>query len=287
MKVLIVINDKWLPGPRVPFSVLMEDIFAERVVQHLQNNYANLCTGCGTDCDHCRDKFPILFPVDFKDDIAGVITIPAEMPYYVDSPGDYLPDPLPHHDVILPIHIHEDILLSLPKRSHNAGGKAIIVPSEDPAWVSAWIRTKLNKICESLSMEAAFPKPFCSMEATADQPVIAGFIRHFRIGRPEIEIKVQDGKIIEAQVIRSAPCGCTYLVARNLLNKEVNEDLNTEVTAKYWHSYPCVASMDMDRELADTPLHKGGYMHYDAVAEAVRKVTGVKVKKDKVEIVKK
>ncbi len=111
------------------------------------------------------------------------------------------------------------------------------------------------------------------------------FVKHFRSGKPKIKIKVQDGKIIDTQVITSAPCGCTYYVARNLIGKEVNEELNVEVTAKYWHSYPCVASMDVDRDLGDTPLHKGGYMHYEAVADAVaEEVPEVKVKKDKVQI---
>ena len=288
MKLLIVTNEKYNPVPRRPFSVIMEDMFSERVVKHLQNDYAGICNGCGNDCDHCRDKFPVLFPVDFKEDIAGVILLPAELPYYVDDPGDYLPDALPPHDVMLAMHIHEDLLLSLPQRAKDAGAKALIVPSEDPAWLSQWIRGRLRKICDQLGMESAFPKPFCSFLPSPDQPVLSEFARHFRIGKPKIKLKVQDNKIIETQVITSAPCGCTYFVARNLLGKEINEDLNVNETAKYWHSYPCVASMDVDRELGDTPLHKGGYLHYEAVADAVKdELPEMDVKKDKVQIIKK
>jgi thymidylate synthase len=284
MKLLIVTNDRAKPGPRKPFTVIMEDIFSERVVKHVLNDYAEICNGCDKDCDHCRDKYPVLYPVDFKEQ-TSVILLPAELPYYVDDADDFLPDSLPEHDVLIAIHIHEDLLMALPSRSKRAGGKAVIVPSEDPEWVSAWLRGRVRKICDSLDMESAFPKPFCSLTEEPDKPVIAKFIRSFRIGRPRIKLKVQDGRIIESQVIISAPCGCTYYVARNLLNKEVNEELNVEVTAKYWHSYPCVASMDVDRELGDTPLHKGGYMHYEAVADAVEEeVPDVKVKKDKVQI---
>jgi len=285
LKVLIVCNDKYKSGPRIPFSVIMEDIFAERVVKHLKNDYADICNGCDKDCDHCRDKFPVLFPVDFKEDIADVLLLPAEMPYYVDDPADFLPDELPPHDVLLAIHIHEDLLLSLPARSKKAGGKAMIVPGEDPAWLSQWIRSRLKTICDNEGLEVAFPKPFCALDPGQGQPTIREFVRHFRSGRPKITLKVQDGKVIESQVLVSAPCGCTYYVARNLVGKEVNEDLNTVVTAKYWHSYPCVASMDVDRDLGDTPLHKGGYMHYEAVADAVEEaVPGLKIKKDKVQI---
>ncbi|MBI5695991.1 MAG: hypothetical protein HZC51_09690 [Nitrospirae bacterium] len=285
MKLLIVCNDRWDPAPRMPFSVIMEDIFAERVVQHLKNDYQHLCNGCDKDCDHCRDKYPVLFPVDFKEDIAGVILLPAEMPYYVDDPGDYFPEKLPEHDVVIAIHIHEDLLLSLPQRSKDAGGKLFIAPSEDPAWLSQWIRGRLKKICDNLGLETSFPKPFCTMTAGPDQPLLAEFMKQFRIGKPHITIKVQDGKIIDSQVITSAPCGCTYYVCRNLIGKDVDEDLNVDVTAKYWHSYPCVASMDVDRELGDTPLHKGGYMHYECVADAVKEAgMDVEVKKDRVQI---
>jgi len=285
MKLLIITNDKYVPGPRKPFSVIMEDIFAERVVKHLKNDYAELCNGCDKDCDHCRDKFPVLYPVDFKGDIADVLLLPAELPYYVDDPGEYLPEELPEHDVLLAIHIHEDLLISLPQRSKKSGGKALVVPGEDPAWLSQWIRGRMKKICGNLGLESAFPKPFCSLQPGPDQPVLFEFTRHFRIGKPKIKIKVIDGVIVESQVITSAPCGCTYFVARNLLGKKASGDINTEVTARYWHSYPCVASMDIDRDLADTPLHKGGYLHYEAVADAVKEeLPEMDVKKDRVQI---
>jgi hypothetical protein len=45
-----------------------------------------------------------------------------------------------------------------------------------------------------------------------------------------------------------------------------------EVVAKYWHSFPCVASMEIDRELGETILHMGGFMHYRAVQEALAEV---------------
>ena len=288
MKLLIITNARYAPeGPRKPFSVIMEDDFSDRVVKHLKNDYAELCSGCEKDCDHCRDKFPVLFPIDFKEDIAGVILLPAELPYYVDDPGEYLPDELPPHDVLLAIHVHEDLLLSLPSRSKRSGGRALVVPSEDPSWLSAWVRSRVQKICRMEGMECAFPKPFCVFDPHEDTPVLYEFAKHFRIGRPRINVTIQDGVIIDSVVITSAPCGCTYYVARNLIGKKATEDLNTEVTAKYWHSYPCVASMDMDREIADTPLHKGGYTHYEAVAEAVEeRLPLLKVKKDKVQIIK-
>jgi hypothetical protein len=58
-------------------------------------------------------------------------------------------------------------------------------------------------------------------------------------------------------------------VAKNLIGKKLTPSINEDLTAKYWHSYPCVASMQMDAELSDTILHRGGFIHYAAVSEAV------------------
>ena len=62
-----------LPQHREHAVRLLETL--ERVVGHLKNDYAQICNGCDKDCDHCRDKYPVLFPVDFKEDIAGVLLL--------------------------------------------------------------------------------------------------------------------------------------------------------------------------------------------------------------------
>ena len=116
-----------------------------------------------------------------------------------------------------------------------------------------------------LGLECAFPKPACSLEARDDQPAIREFQRIYRVGRPKIVIQSRDGVIREARVVQSAPCGNTYYVAYNLAGQEIGKDLNERVTAKYWHSFPCVGSMATDPELGDSILHKGGYLHYSAV----------------------
>ena len=122
---------------------------------------------------------------------------------------------------------------------------------------------------EEIGLEAAFPKPFCSLEQDPSRPVINEFIRKFRIGKPKLQIFVHNDEIVNTQVDCCAPCGCTYYVAKNLIGKPLTPSINEDFTAKYWHSYPCVASMQMDAELGDTILHRGGYIHYSAVSAAV------------------
>ncbi|MGQ9705321.1 MAG: DUF166 family protein, partial [Actinomycetota bacterium] len=119
-----------------------------------------------------------------------------------------------------------------------------------------------------------FPKPFCSL-APGIHPAVDEFMEHFRIGYPRLQLELGEGYIKEARVLRSAPCGNTYYVAFNLRGAPLDASV-AEVVAKYWHSFPCVASMEVDRELGETILHMGGFMHYRAVQEALADV-GVEV----------
>jgi hypothetical protein len=248
------------------FSKTFDDAFAQRVIMHLTND-PNLCTGCASFCEHCRDQYPI----QFAEDIVGLLQLPAVLPVYVDEPEEYLPPgaDLEPHDVTIAINVHEDLLLALPAVVAQAGSRALIVPQDDTAWLSPGVRRQVERIALELGMEAAFPKPACSLEAREDQPIIREFQRQYKIGTPKIVIQSRDGVIREARVVQSAPCGNTYYVAYNLAGQEVSSDLNERVVAKYWHSYPCVGSMLTDPELGDSILHKGGFLHYKAVDDAL------------------
>jgi hypothetical protein len=246
------------------FSKTYDDAFAQRVIMHLTND-PNLCTGCASFCEHCRDQYPI----QFAQDIVGLLQLPARLPLYIDDPEDFLPKELEPHDVALAINIHEDLLLSLPDLVKNSGGQALIVPQDETAWLSSGVKRQAERRCREIGLECAFPKPSCSLEATEDQPTIKEFQRIYRVGKPKIVVQSRDGVIREARVVQSAPCGNTYFVAYNLAGQEIGPDLNERVVAKYWHSFPCVGSMNTDPELGDSILHKGGYLHYQAVDEAL------------------
>lgn len=257
------------PGPtkpkdyHKPFSNVFDDTFAQRLLRHLADD-SELCTGCGAKCTHCR----LSYKLNFSSEIVGVLKLPAALRYYVDDPEKYLPPRLPAHDVLIGVNVHQDILMALPPLAKKSGAKALIVPVEDPDWLDGGTRSRMRKLCQKLALESAFPKPFCSLEEDASHPYINEFIRHFRIGKPKLRLTIREGVIRAAKVLRSAPCGNTYYVAYNLRGAKADNKIN-EVVAKYWHSYPCVASMKMDYELRDTILHKGGFNHYDAVHEAI------------------
>lgn len=248
------------------FAMEFDDNYAERFVRHITDD-ETLCTGCGKKCDRCR----LNYDLDFSGDIE-TIKLPKVMPYFVDDIESVLKLPLSKHTVLVAINIHEDILLALPELSNESNGKAIIIPLEDPDWITNWARDEIARKCENLGLESAFPKPFCSLEK-GHGPIIDEFIETFRIGKPLIDIELDHNNIIKSADVKiCAPCGNTYFVAKNLIGKKADKDIN-EWIAKYWHSYPCVASMKIDPELGDTILHKGGYIHYKIVSNAIRRAS--------------
>ncbi len=261
LKICLLLPNGVITKKKRPFSLTFDNIYAQRFLKHLRND-PNLCTGCGSRCVHCRNRYNL----DFSSQIAGVFEIPSVLSYFVDNPEKYFPERFPSHEVMVAINIHEDILLALPEKIKERGAKALIVPIEAPKWITRWGRERLKRICSQLNLEVAFPKPFCSLRK-GNYRVINDFIEDFRIGFPKLKFEIRKGVIKKAKVLRSAPCGDTYFVAFNLPGTKVEEI--ERVVAKYWHSYPCVASMKMDEELGDTILHKGGYIHYEAVHKGV------------------
>lgn len=269
MKIYIIDSGGTPPGDdKKEFLTTFDDSFAQRVIAHLKDE-PTFCSGCGKQCIRCRNDYDL----DYSSELAGILKLPSSLKYYEDNPQRFLPQEVSPFDVLLPINIHEDVLLALPEWMKKSQGKAIIVPIEDPDWVSRWVREKMIGICKDLSVEIAFPKPFCSLEEDKSHPYINQFTSHFRIGKPKLQFEVEGNTIRRAKVLRSAPCGNTYFVAYNISGAEVDKDLKQKV-AKYWHSYPCVASMKFDPELGDTILHKGGYNNYDALDVALNELKG-------------
>jgi len=244
--------------------------FAERVLGNLRGE-AGFCTVCGPDCTACRERYGRRHGPD----LAAVIDFPAALPCVLEDPGRHVPGEVPPHDVLLVIHIHEQILIEVLRACAGWGTKAVVVPLEAPDWVRGGTRATAREICERLGVEIAFPKPFCSFRPPRGS-LLAAFRERFHIGCPDVRLDVaEDGRITDAFVNVSAACGATYCVARWLAGRNLRENIEIEVISKRWHSYPCTASMERDPELAgETALHVAGQAHY-AMLAPYKRVAGL------------
>jgi hypothetical protein len=208
------------------------------------------------------------FAGHFSGSITGLVKVPAVLPEYLDNARAILPPSLPPHDVLIAINIHDEILMELPAIIASAGGRALIAPREDPAWTTPWLRDRVSRQCEELGLEAVFPKPFCSLTEDPAHPVVNQMMNDLKIGRPELKITVRDGVVEKIEVIRSAPCGDTYYVAKKLIGKPVDEKFEWWA-AKYWGSYPCRGSMSFDPDFNDNMQHAAGHILIDEIRAAL------------------
>lgn len=201
------------------------------------------------------------------DQFAAIIDFPSVLPFVLEKPEKYVPANIPKHDVLLSIHIHEQILLEILARCKQWGTQGVVVPLEAPGWISASAIRQALAICARNNIEISFPKPFCSFNPPRGG-VLAEFRKSFHIGFPDVDLTIKNGVITGARVNVSAACGATYYVARWLVGRAVCEDLKTEVISRRWHSYPCTASMEWFDEPGNTPLHVAGQAHYGILPAA-------------------
>jgi hypothetical protein len=256
--------------------------FAERVIRNLIND-PSFCKSCGLYCDFC--KYGVYNHVR---NIRAAIELPdpSELPAFIDDPEKHLPKNFPKADLCVASGLHKDLLLELPKHLKRVGVKGLIVPTEDFIEVPSGLRKQLDEKCQEMSLESAFPKPFCSLEPSEDKPTISRFVNELKVGRPLLEIStVKRGscKFVESVAVkRSAPCGSTWYVARKLIGLKTESESLHDAIARAHHSYPCTASMGIDPEVKEPILHVAGYILREEVEKALRRAkTGASKKKSK------
>ena len=203
---------------------------------------------------------------------------PANLPLVMDYPEDFLPDSLPGADLILSLGENPGVAELIPEVARLSGAQAVIAPVDRSEWLPRGLARQLNKWLQDMGVAAVFPKPLCSLTETHynvgrhrveyHNKLIAEFARYF--GRPRFVITVdpQNKTIVQAQAERDAVCGCARHVAAGLSGVPVDE---AEFQAgMLHHHYPCLASMGIDDDFADTVMHVSGNITKEEVKERVR-----------------
>ena len=262
MKIVVLRSKNFKKQKWGEYYQSFDTLYADRVIGNLSNR-RDFCAACEADCIRCREKYDWRF----SENVAAILDFPSVLPFVLEKPGKYVPSDMPVHDVLLAIHIHEQILLEILAKCSQWGTKGVVVPLEASGWVSGAAIRRALEICARNNIEISFPKPFCSFNPLRGG-VLAEFRKSFRIGFPDVDLTVENGIIIKARVNVSAACGATYYIARWLVGRAICEDLKTEVISRRLHSYPCTASMEWDDELGNTPLHVAGEAHYEILSAA-------------------
>ncbi len=242
-------------------SIFYTGDFGRKVIENLVNP-STFCVSCADLCDHCREKRR-----SYGDLIVDIHEMPGNLPQFIEEPMEYVPKSMGECDLILAIGLHPDLLTTLPYIAKTTGAGAVIVPIEDHKLAPAGVVEQVREKLEEDGVECEFPKPFCSLEKTG-KPIIDEFV-DMGFGRPVLRIELNlEGEIFtHVKVLRDAPCGSTWFVAKKLKWSDVKD--YKEIISGAHHSYPCTGSMERDPLLGDTILHEGGYIIRKSVEEGM------------------
>lgn len=192
--------------------------------------------------------------------------LPRDLPLIVDEPEEHLPPEAGRADVVIAVNMHQDLLVALPGLLAARGGRALIVPLEDPNWARPGLVRQVTDQCRRRGLECEFPKPFCAL--VPQSPVIAQFARETRSGHPVIRFREVGGVVVEAECQRGAPCGLTAVAVEKMVGKGREEALGSAYGLQA--VYPCLATMALDPALGDTIMHLSGGLLHDAVQDALK-----------------
>jgi hypothetical protein len=181
-----------------------------------------------------------------------------QIPMVVDDPEEVLP------------YVGQDRNLAelIPDIAELCQVKEVIAGVDARAFLPTGLANQIKRRLDKMGIQSSFPAPFCSLtDSQGEGPLTQEFARHF--GQAQMVLTVKDGQIQQAELIRGAPCGNSLYVAERLPGARVEESV--EQAGLLFHAHPCMASMDMDRELGDTILHIAGHLVKNAVYIALKK----------------
>lgn len=202
---------------------------------------------------------------------------PANLPPIIDYPEDLLPRELPPADLILSLGENPGVAELIPEIVRMTAAKAVIAPVDRSEWMPRGLARQLESWLKEQQVPVFFPKPLCSLsedhfnvgrhKVTYDNELVREFARHF--GRPRFQVQVDatSKTIAGVTVERDATCGCARYVAQGLVGLSV--DSAEFETGMLHHHYPCLASMGIDDDFADTIMHVSGHIMQDELTQQI------------------
>jgi hypothetical protein len=190
------------------------------------------------------------------------------IPVVVDDPEEVLPEDLPQADLLVYVGQDRNLAELIPDIAELCQVKEVIAAVDARVFLPTGLANQTQRRLTKMGIKSTFPAPVCSLtESQAEGPLTREFASHF--GQARMVVTARDGRIQEVELIRGAPCGNSLYVAERLPGIIVEESV--EQAGMLFHAHPCMASMDMDRELGDTILHIAGHLVQKAVNEALEK----------------
>jgi hypothetical protein len=184
--------------------------------------------------------------------------LPEFVPIFIEEPDEFLESinfdrRVFSAEVVITYSLHPDLTSSIAKLAAEAGVRSLIVPG-GPSKASI---PELNKISEASGMNIEVDEICCSLEPNAFNRPFTDFF-----GSPVLKVKTENGKISEVEVIKGAPCGSTWHMAKEILGLPV-KDAPPKAGLLIQH-YPCRATRG---DIGG--IHESGERHKQAFIRAL------------------
>ncbi len=184
--------------------------------------------------------------------------LPEFVPVFIEEPDEFLEAlnfdrSVFSAEIIITYSLHPDLTSAIAKLAAEAGVRSLIVPGGS----SRASVPELKKISEVSGMDIEVDEICCSLEPNA-------FNRSFTelFGSPILKVKTKDGKITDVKVIKGAPCGSTWYMAKEIVGTEV-KDAPPKAGLLIQH-YPCRATRG---DIGG--IHESGELHKQAFIKAL------------------
>ncbi|AFV23508.1 hypothetical protein Mpsy_1300 [Methanolobus psychrophilus R15] len=185
-------------------------------------------------------------------------SVPEQLPGFIDEPEGFLSDlalddAVFRSDIVITYSLHPDLTAAIAQKAGKDGARALIVPggaSKAPV-------KELEHISEKYGMYIEVEDICCTL---SDNPAIYDFSS--KLASPILDIETDNGKVSHVRVIRGAPCGSTWQMAKELIGTKI-EDAPARAGLLI-QQYPC-------RAVRGTlgGIHQSAEMHKNAVEKAL------------------
>ncbi len=184
--------------------------------------------------------------------------LPEFVPVFIEEPDEFLENlnfdrNVFSAEIVVSYALHPDLTSAIAKLAAEAGVRSLIVPG-GPSRASV---TELKQISEASGMDVEVDEICCTLEPNSyNRPFSEIF------GSPVLKVRTENGKIAEVEVIKGAPCGSTWHMAKEIVGVPV-KDAPPKAGLLIQH-YPCRA------ERGDLGgIHESGELHKQALIKAL------------------
>ncbi|MDO9097179.1 MAG: DUF166 family protein [Candidatus Methanoperedens sp.] len=191
----------------------------------------------------------------------SAIEIPESLPDFIEAPGEFLAalnldKSIFSNDLIIAYILHPDLTPEIVRLAGENGARAVIIAG---GAARAGGLSELQKISGKYNMHVEVHEICCDIEQCGNE-VVDELASCF--GRPKLKITTKSGLITKVEVLRGAPCGSTWHMAKGLVGAGIKDAPGK--AGLLVQQYPCRALRGIKGG-----IHKAGELHKKAVENAL------------------